>query len=68
MAHSFESILALVIGGKWKIFNNDGFVKSRHTREGGYPERKQLPEKEWIPVFTGMTKRRFPGLYYDVVN
>ncbi|MGD0283883.1 MAG: UDP-N-acetylglucosamine 2-epimerase, partial [Dissulfurispiraceae bacterium] len=27
----------------------DGLVKSRHTREGGYPERKQLPEKTGFP-------------------
>ncbi len=38
----------------WKAsptpLNNDGLVKSRHTREGGYPESLQLLEKTGFPI------------------
>ena len=30
--------------------NNDSFVKSRHTREGGCPETLQLFEKTGFPI------------------
>ncbi len=30
--------------------NIDELVKSRHTREGGYPETVQLPEKTGFPI------------------
>jgi hypothetical protein len=57
------------------MFNNDGLVKSRHTREGGYPERKQLPEKTGFPFSPtvgafkhGNDEKTLFQTFYDVVN
>ena len=36
-----------------KILNFDGLLKRRHTREGGYPERKQIPKKTGFPDQVG---------------
>jgi hypothetical protein len=33
----------------FNMINNDGLAKSCHTREGGYPRSKQLPEKSGFP-------------------
>jgi hypothetical protein len=33
----------------WFIINQDGLVKSRHTRKSGYPESSQPSEKTGFP-------------------
>jgi len=39
------------MSGKLKnTLNYDGLLKSRHTREGGYPESLQLFEKTGFPI------------------
>jgi N-acetylneuraminic acid mutarotase len=45
--------------------NNNNFIKSRHTRESGYPVCEHSL-KDWIPVFTGMTKNAFSGFFANV--
>jgi len=41
----------------------DGLSKSRHPRTGGSPGIIRIPEKDWIPVFTGMTEKGELDLY-----
>jgi hypothetical protein len=38
-------------------------IKCRHTRESGYPERVK---KNWIPVFTGMTRKIGEGKKHNL--
>ncbi len=54
----------------------DYIVKSRHTREGGYPVRKQLPKKTGFPFLPTVGalkhgndgKTYFPTFYEFVIG
>ena len=40
----------------------DALVKSRHPGENRGPEVLQVPNKDWIPAFAGMTKNLKNGV------
>jgi hypothetical protein len=41
----------------------DGSAKCRHPGESRGPEAVKHYEKNWIPAFAGMTKKRLAGIF-----